>query len=88
VITVLGLLGILIGLGLLISSIANFMTRRLGPQRAVLAAGIPWRLMPAAIVLGTSTFTMSALPGAPSIQIATPLPFFGTTAFVAQHGHP
>jgi H+/gluconate symporter-like permease len=27
------------------------------------AAAIPRRLMPAAIVLGTSTFTMSALPG-------------------------
>jgi H+/gluconate symporter-like permease len=32
------------------------------------AASIPRRLIPAAIVLGTSTFTMSALPGTPSIQ--------------------
>ena len=31
--------------------------------------------MPAAIVLGTSTFTMSALPGTPSIQNAIPMPF-------------
>ncbi|MEH2607908.1 H+/gluconate symporter-like permease [Bradyrhizobium sp. AZCC 1693] len=38
------------------------------------AAGIPRRLMPAAIVLGTSTFTMSALPGTPSIQNAIPMP--------------
>ncbi|MGA9321597.1 MAG: GntP family permease, partial [Xanthobacteraceae bacterium] len=30
------------------------------------AATIPARLMPAAIALGTSTFTMSALPGTPS----------------------
>jgi H+/gluconate symporter-like permease len=46
-------------------------------------AGIPRRLMPAAIVLGTSTFTMSALPGTPSIQNAIPMPFFGTTPFAA-----
>jgi H+/gluconate symporter-like permease len=98
-----------------VAAIAGFMTRRLGPQRAVLAvvlagalvtyggvslfvaffvlapmaqelfraAGIPRRLMPAAIVLGTSTFTMSALPGTPSIQNAIPMPFFGTTPFAA-----
>jgi len=98
-----------------VAAIANFMTQRLGPQRAVLAvvlagalvtyggvslfvaffvlvpmaqelfraAGIPRRLMPAAIVLGTSTFTMSALPGTPSIQNAIPMPFFGTTPFAA-----
>src|SRR6266436_10451837 len=98
-----------------VAAIANFMTERFGPQRAVLAvvlagalvtyggvslfvaffvlapmaqelfraAGIPRRLMPAAIVLGTSTFTMSALPGTPSIQNAIPMPFFGTTPFAA-----
>src|SRR6516225_3158943 len=98
-----------------VTAIANFMTERLGPRRAVLAvvlagalvtyggvslfvaffvlapmaqqlfrsAGIPRRLMPAAIVLGTSTFTMSALPGTPSIQNAIPMPFFGTTPFAA-----
>src|SRR5215218_9774063 len=98
-----------------VAAIANFMTGRLGPQRAVLAvvlagalvtyggvslfvaffvlapmaqelfraAGIPRRLMPAAIVLGTSTFTMSALPGTPAIQNAIPMPFFGTTPFAA-----
>ncbi|WP_334377039.1 GntP family permease [Bradyrhizobium sp. AZCC 1719] len=98
-----------------VTSIATFVTQRLGPQRAMLAvvlagalvtyggvslfvaffvlapmaqelfrtANIPRRLMPAAIVLGTSTFTMSALPGTPSIQNAIPMPFFGTTPFAA-----
>src|ERR1700748_3628991 len=47
------------------------------------AAGIPRRLVPAAVILGTSTFTMSALPGTPSIQNAIPMPFFGTTPFAA-----
>jgi H+/gluconate symporter-like permease len=47
------------------------------------ASAVPRRLMPAAIVLGTSTFTMSALPGTPSIQNAIPMPFFGTTPFAA-----
>jgi len=46
-------------------------------------AGIPRRLMPAAIALGTSTFTMSAMPGTPAIQNAIPMPFFGTTPFAA-----
>ena len=98
-----------------VTSIAKFMTERLGPQRAVLAvvlagaivtyggvslfvaffviapmahelfraAAIPRRLMPAAIALGTTTFTMSALPGTPAIQNAIPMPFFGTTPFAA-----
>jgi H+/gluconate symporter-like permease len=47
------------------------------------AADIPNRLMPAAIALGTMTFTMSALPGTPAIQNAIPMPFFGTTPFAA-----
>lgn len=47
------------------------------------AAAIPQRLMPAAIGLGTSTFTMSALPGTPALQNAIPMPFFGTTPFSA-----
>jgi H+/gluconate symporter-like permease len=47
------------------------------------SAGVPRRLMPAAIVLGTSTFTMSAMPGTPAIQNAIPMPFFGTTPFAA-----
>lgn len=52
-------------------------------QELFRSAGIPRRLMPATIVLGTSTFTMSALPGTPSIQNAIPMPFFGTTLFAA-----
>ncbi|TVQ40721.1 MAG: GntP family permease [Wenzhouxiangella sp.] len=98
-----------------VDAIADFMTHKLGPQRAVLAvvlagalvtyggvslfvaffvlapmgialfrtSGIPRRLLPAAIALGTSTFTMSALPGTPAIQNAIPMPFFGTTPFAA-----
>src|SRR5690348_3161358 len=52
-------------------------------QELFRTAGVPRRLMPAAIVLGTSTFTMSAMPGTPSIQNAIPMPFFGTTPFAA-----
>ena len=52
-------------------------------QEVFRTAAIPRRLMPAAIVLGTSTFTMSALPGTPAIQNAIPMPFFGTTPFAA-----
>jgi H+/gluconate symporter-like permease len=52
-------------------------------QAAFRAAAIPRRLMPAAIALGTSTFTMSALPGTPAIQNAIPMPFFGTTPLAA-----
>jgi H+/gluconate symporter-like permease len=87
-----------------VSAIAQFMTRRLGPSRAILAvvlAGalvtyggvslfvamfvlvpmgqalfratdIPNRLLPGAVMLGTATFTMSALPGTPAIQKAAP----------------
>ena len=98
-----------------VAAIADFMTKQLGPQRAILTvvlagalvtyggvslfvaffvlapmaqalfrtAGIPNRLMPAAIALGTSTFTMSALPGTPAIQNAIPMPFFGTTPLAA-----
>ena len=55
------------------------------PMAAMLfrTAGIPRRLMPAAIMLGTSTFTMSALPGTPSIQNAIPIKYFGTNTFSA-----
>ncbi len=98
-----------------VSAIAQYMTEKLSPSRAILAvilagaavtyggvslfvaffvlapmaielfraAGIPRRLIPAAIALGTSTFTMSALPGTPAIQNAIPMPFFGTTPFAA-----
>ncbi|CAN7201430.1 GntP family permease [Phenylobacterium sp. LjRoot219] len=98
-----------------VEAIANYMTAKLGAQRAILAivlagafvtyggvslfvaffvlapmghalfkaADIPHRLMPAAISLGTATFTMSAMPGTPAIQNTIPMPFFGTTAFAA-----
>ena len=46
-------------------------------------ADVPKRLIPAAIGLGSFTFTMTALPGTPSIQNAIPMPFFGTTPFAA-----
>jgi H+/gluconate symporter-like permease len=98
-----------------VNAIADFMTTKLGAQRAVLAvvlagaivtyggvslfvayfvlapmaaalfraADIPRRLMPAAVCLGSSTFTMSALPGTPAIPNTIPMPFFGTTPFAA-----
>jgi H+/gluconate symporter-like permease len=98
-----------------VTAIADFMIRKLGANRVILAvvlggaivtyggvslfvaffviapmaqdlflsASIPRRLMPAAIMLGTSTFTMSAMPGTPSIQNTIPMPFFGTTPFAA-----
>lgn len=98
-----------------VQSIADLMSRRLGPRHAVLAvvlagamvtyggvslfvaifvlvpmaqalfqqARIPRQLMPAAIALGTFTFTMSAMPGTPAVQNAIPMPFFGTTPFAA-----
>ncbi|MGG5819915.1 GntP family permease [Falsiroseomonas sp. HW251] len=98
-----------------VAAIADFMTEKLGAQRAVLAvvlagaivtyggvslfvayfvlapmatalfraADIPRRLMPAAILVGSSTFTMSALPGTPAIPNTIPMPFFGTTPFAA-----
>lgn len=46
-------------------------------------ADIPKRLIPGAIVLGAGTFTMTALPGAPSIQNAIPMPYLGTDLFAA-----
>ena len=57
----------------------------LGPMAQALfrTADIPRRLMPAAIGLGTLTFTMTAFPGTPAIQNAIPMPFFGTTPFAA-----
>ncbi len=46
-------------------------------------ANIPKRLIPATIALGSFTFTMTALPGTPSIQNAIPIPYFGTNVFAA-----
>src|SRR5690606_15144592 len=47
------------------------------------AADIPKRLIPATIALGSFTFTMTALPGTPSIQNAIPIPYYGTNVFAA-----
>ena len=57
----------------------------LAPMAEVMfrTANIPRRLIPGALVLGTCTFTMSALPGTPAIQNAIPMPFFGTTPLAA-----
>ena len=98
-----------------ITSIARYLTERLGTRRTMLsvvlasavvtyggvsvfvaffvlvpmakemfqAADIPRRLMPATIGLGAFTFTMSALPGTPSVNNAIPMPYFGTTTFAA-----
>ena len=98
-----------------VRAIADLMTARLGPERAILAVvlagalvtyggvslfvaffvigpmglalfragAVPRRLLPAALALGTSTFTMSAMPGTPAIQNAIPMPFFGTDPFAA-----
>lgn len=46
-------------------------------------ADIPRRLIPAAIALGSFTFTMTAMPGTVQIQNLIPMPFFKTTAFAA-----
>ncbi|MDP2390615.1 MAG: GntP family permease, partial [Acidobacteriota bacterium] len=47
------------------------------------AANTPKRLIPGAIILGGATFTLSGMPGTPSIQNAIPMPFFGTDTFAA-----
>lgn len=46
-------------------------------------AVLPERFIPAAIALGSFTFTMTALPGTPAIQNAIPMPYFGTDLFAA-----
>lgn len=43
----------------------------------------PKRFLPGAVALGSFTFTMTALPGAPSIQNAIPTAYLGTTTFAA-----
>src|SRR5262249_23396070 len=98
-----------------ITSIARYLTERLGTRRTMLsvviasaivtyggvsvfvaffvlapmahqmfrAADIPRRLIPAAVGLGAFTFTMSVMPGTPSVNNAVPMPYFGTTTFAA-----
>ncbi|QDZ41769.1 GntP family permease [Corynebacterium sp. sy039] len=45
--------------------------------------GIPIRLMPAAIALGSFTFGIAALPGTPQIHNAIPTTYFGTNTYAA-----
>ncbi|MGA9455375.1 MAG: GntP family permease [Pseudolabrys sp.] len=110
-----GLFGKLMDDSKSISSIAKFLTDRLGTRNTMLSvvlasalvtyggvsvfvaffvlvpmaitmfqsADIPRRLLPATIGLGAFTFTMSALPGSPSVNNAIPMPYFGTTTFAA-----
>lgn len=46
-------------------------------------AGIPKRLIPGTIALGSFTVTMDALPGTPQIQNVIPTKYFGTTIYAA-----
>ena len=46
-------------------------------------AGIPKRLIPGSIALGSFTFTMDAFPGTPQIQNIIPTNFYGTNAYAA-----
>ena len=46
-------------------------------------ANISKNLLPAAIALGAFTFTMTSLPGTPSVQNSIPSPYFGTDSFAA-----
>ncbi|MBR0740616.1 GntP family permease [Bradyrhizobium liaoningense] len=110
-----GLFGKLMGDSGSISSIARYLTNRLGTSRTMLAvviasaivtyggvsvfvaffvlvpmahqmfraANIPRRLLPATVGLGAFTFTMSVMPGTPSVNNAIPMPYFGTTTFAA-----
>jgi H+/gluconate symporter-like permease len=47
------------------------------------AGGIPKRLIPATIALGSFTITMDALPGTPQIQNVIPTTFFKTDIYAA-----
>jgi len=47
------------------------------------AAGIPKRLIPGSIALGSFTFSMTALPGTIQIHNVIPMPYFRTDAFAA-----
>jgi H+/gluconate symporter-like permease len=110
-----GLFGKLMGDSGSVSAIAQYLTKKLGAARTMLAvviasaivtyggvsvfvaffvlaplahemfrsANIPRRLIPAAVGLGAFTFTMSVMPGTPSVNNAIPMPYFGTTTFAA-----
>lgn len=110
-----GLFGKLMGDSGSVSAIAQYLTKKLGTGRTMLAvvaasaivtyggvsvfvaffvlaplahemfraANLPRRLIPAAVGLGAFTFTMSVMPGTPSVNNAIPMPYFGTTTFAA-----
>lgn len=46
-------------------------------------AGIPKRLMPAAMAVGIFTFPLGALPGSPQVHNAIPTQYFDTTTYAA-----
>lgn len=46
-------------------------------------AGVPKRLMPGALALGTITFALAALPGSPQVHNAIPTKYFGTDTYAA-----
>ncbi|MDR0827244.1 MAG: GntP family permease [Desulfovibrio sp.] len=46
-------------------------------------AGIPRRLIPGSICIGTFTFAMTCMPGSPQIQNMIPANYFGTTLYAA-----
>lgn len=46
-------------------------------------AGIPKRLMPAALAFGTITFALAALPGSPQVHNVIPTRYFGTDTYAA-----
>jgi H+/gluconate symporter-like permease len=96
-------------------SIANYISKRLGAEKAVLAivtscavltyggvslfvvifavypiavelfrkSDTPKRLIPAAVAVGSFTFTMTSIPGSPAIPNAIPSQYFGTNVFAA-----
>ena len=110
-----GLFGKLMGDSGSISTIAQYLTDKLGTKRTMLAvviasaivtyggvsvfvaffvlvpmaqemfraANLPRRLLPATVGLGAFTFTMSVMPGTPSVNNAIPMPYFSTTTFAA-----
>jgi H+/gluconate symporter-like permease len=46
-------------------------------------ANIPKKIIPGAVLLGAGTFTMTTLPGTPTIQNIIPTKYFGTTTTAA-----
>ncbi len=67
------------GVSLFVVVFAVFPLSRTLFQRS----GIPRRLIPAAIALGSFTFTMTAMPGTVQIQNQIPMQFFRTNSFAA-----